>query len=41
MAKNGITIIPAIHVKLYYYGKVIEPDIVWIVEKWLERHSQI
>lgn len=41
MATNRITIIPAIHGKLTYDGKVSEPDILWIVEKWLERHPQV
>ena len=41
MATNRITIIPAIHGKLTYDGKVSEPDIPWIVEKWLERHPKI
>lgn len=41
MATKRITIIPAIHGKLTYDGKVSEPDILWIVEKWLERHPEI
>ncbi len=36
-----ITIIPAIHGKLTHDGKVSEPDVYWIVEKWLERHPEI
>lgn len=38
---NRITIIPAIHGKLTFDGKVSEPDIAWIIERWLERHPQI
>lgn len=41
MATNRITIIPAIHGKLTYDAKVSEPDILWIDEKWLERHPKI
>jgi hypothetical protein len=41
MVTNRITIIPAIHGKLTFDGKLSEPDILWIVEKWLERHPQI
>jgi hypothetical protein len=36
-----ISIIPAIHGKLTDDGKVSEPDVHWIVEKWLERHPEI
>ena len=38
---NRITIIAAIHGKLTFDGKVSEPDIAWIIERWLERHPQI
>ena len=45
MAKTAgekrITIIPAIHGKLTLDGKVSEPDVYWIVEKWVERHPEI
>ena len=33
-----ITIIPALHGKLTRDGKLSEPDIYFILEKWLERH---
>ena len=36
-----IRIIPAIHGKLTQDGKTSEPDVYWIVEKWLERHPEI
>jgi hypothetical protein len=36
-----ITIIPRIHGKLTRDGKVSEPDISWILEKWLERHPDV
>jgi hypothetical protein len=39
--KKRITIIPAIHGKLTYDRKVSEPDVAWIIEKWLERHPEI
>ena len=39
--EKRITIIPAIHGKLTHDGKVSEPDVYWIVEKWLERHPEI
>jgi myosin-crossreactive antigen len=35
-----VTIIPRIHGKITKDGKVSEPDIQWIMEKWLERHPQ-
>jgi hypothetical protein len=41
MPKKRITIIPGIHGKLTCDGKVSEPDIVWILEKWLDRHPEI
>ena len=45
MAKRSgekrITIVPAIHGKLTYDGKISEPDVAWIIEKWLERHSEV
>lgn len=39
--KKRITIVPAIHGKLTYDGKISEPDVAWIIEKWLERHPEI
>jgi hypothetical protein len=36
-----ITIIPRIHGKLTRDRKMSEPDIYWILEKWLERHPEI
>ena len=38
---NRIVIIPAIHGKVTQDRKVSEPDVYWIVEKWLERHPEI
>jgi hypothetical protein len=39
--KKRIKIIPAIHGKLTYDRKVSEPDVYWILEKWLERHPEV
>ena len=39
-SNKRITIIPAIHGKLTYNRKVSEPDVAWLVEKWLERHPE-
>ena len=36
-----ITIIPPIHGKLTRDRKMSEPDIYWILEKWLERHPEV
>jgi hypothetical protein len=41
MSGKRITIIPAIQGKLTRDGKVSEPDVYWIVEKWLERHPEV
>ena len=41
MNPKRITIIPFIHGKITRDGKMSEPDIHWIVEKWLERHPAI
>jgi hypothetical protein len=41
MNPRRITIIPFIHGKLTRDGKMREPDIYWIIEKWLERHPEI
>jgi hypothetical protein len=37
MNPKRITIIPFIHGKLTRDGKMSEPDIYWIMDKWLER----
>ena len=36
-----ISIIPALHGKLTRDRKMSEPDIYWILEKWLERHPEV
>ena len=36
-----ITIIPFIHGRITRDGTLSEPDILWIMEKWLERHPEI
>ena len=41
MRPERITIIPFIHGKLTRNGKMSEPDIHSIIEKWLERHPKI
>ena len=41
MNPKRITIIPFIHGKLTRDGKMSEPDIYWIMDKWLERHPEI
>jgi hypothetical protein len=41
MQLKRIDIIPAIHGKLTQEGKVSEPDVYWILEKWLDRHPAI
>ena len=41
MNPKRIAIIPFIHGKLTRDGKMSEPDIHWIMEKWLERHPEI
>ena len=41
MNPKRITIIPFLHGKLTQDGKMSEPDIYWIVEKWLDRHAEI
>jgi hypothetical protein len=40
MERKRIQIIPAIHGKLTREGKVSEPDVYWMLEKWLERHPE-
>jgi len=41
MAKARIQIIPNIHGKITRDGKISEPDIYYILEKWFERHPEI
>lgn len=41
MPPKRIEIVPAIHGKLTRDGKVSEPDVYWIIDKWLERHPEI
>ena len=41
MAKARIQIIPNIHGKITRDGKISEPDIYYILEKWLERHPEV
>ena len=41
MPDKRITIIPRIHGKLTRDRKMSEPDIYWILEKWLERHPEV
>ncbi len=38
MREKRIKIIPALRGKLTHDGKLSEPDIYYILEKWLERH---
>ncbi len=41
MPGKRITIIPNLHGKLTRAGKMSEPDMHWILEKWLERHPEV
>jgi hypothetical protein len=41
MQPRRITIIPDIHGKITGDGKLSEPDIYRIVERWLERHPEV
>jgi hypothetical protein len=41
MSPERVTIIPFIHGKIAPDGRLSEPDIYWIMEKWLERHPEI
>ena len=41
MNPKRITIIPDIHGKITRDRKMSEPDIYWILEKWLERHPEV
>jgi hypothetical protein len=36
-----ITIIPRVHGKVTRERKLSEPDIDWILERWLERHPEV
>jgi len=38
--EKRVTIVPRIHGKITSDGKASEPDIQWIMEKWLERHPE-
>jgi hypothetical protein len=38
MQTKRVTIIPSLHGKLTRDGKLSEPDIYYILDKWLERH---
>jgi hypothetical protein len=40
MTAKRVTIIQDIHGKITRDGKVSEPDIYYILEKWLERHPE-
>ncbi len=40
MATKRGTIIPDLHGKLTRDGKLSEPDIYYILEKWIERHPE-
>jgi hypothetical protein len=41
IVQKRVRIIPFLHGKLSRDGKMSEPDIYWILEKWLERHPGI
>jgi hypothetical protein len=41
MPPRRITIIPNIHGKLTRDRTLSEPDIYWVLEKWLERHLEV
>ena len=41
MPGKRITIIPRIHGKFTRDRTMSEPDIYWILEKWLERHPEV
>jgi hypothetical protein len=41
MNPKRIEIIPSIHGKLTRNGKLSEPDIYHVLDKWLERHPEI
>jgi hypothetical protein len=40
MPRRRIVIIPHLHGKVTRDGKISEPDIHWVLEKWLERHPK-
>ncbi len=39
--RQRVEIIPPIHGKVTAAHKISEPDIQWIIERWLERHPEI
>ena len=41
MPGKRIAIIPFIHGKLSNDGKLIDPDIDYILDKWLDRHPEV
>jgi hypothetical protein len=41
MEPKRIRIIPFLHGKMTHDGKLSEPDIYYILEKWLERHPEV
>jgi hypothetical protein len=41
MHQNQIKIIQPIHGKRTSDGKISEPDIYWILDRWLERHPEV
>jgi hypothetical protein len=41
MNPERVTIIPFIHGKIAPDGTLSEPDIYWIIERWLERHTEV
>ena len=40
MAKGRIVIIPFMHGKIEVEGRLVEPDIYDILDKWLLRHAE-
>jgi len=40
MGRKRLEIIPYIHGKITSEGKVSEPDMAWIIEKWRYRHPE-
>jgi hypothetical protein len=40
MKPRRITVIPRIHGKMTRDGKMSEPDIRWIMSKWMNRHPE-
>ena len=41
MPEQRIEIIPRLHGKITRDGKLSEPDIYYILEKWLDRHPEV